>query len=225
MEKLHIAMVHDIVCSWCPIGYNNVKKAISNLNLEVEFHFLPFELNPDMTDNGESIASYFGHRFGWDKPRLLAYQHSLVKTAADAKVSIDFSKRTHYYNTYNAHLLMHYAERFNKQTILNEHLIKVYFNEGLDINKLPVLLDIAQEIGLDREQTNIALTSTSSDQESKQKLKHGLAKKFQRYQALNVSSIPAFIINNTELISGSNSVHYFEQVLSKLNKIKETVVA
>ena len=214
MDKLHIAMVHDIVCSWCPIGYNNIKTAIKNLNIEVDFHFLPFQLNPNMGENGESIANYFNRQFGWNEVKLLNYQQSLVKTAAEAGVSIDFSNRTHYYNSHNAHLLMHWAERFNKQTVLNERLIKAYFNDGLDINKLSVLLDIALEIGLDREQTHTALTSPLSNK----KLNQELAKKVQRYQTFNLSSVPAFIVNNSVLISGSNSVDYFDQALLKLSE-------
>jgi len=218
MKKLHIAMIHDIVCSWCPIGYNNIKTAIKNLNIEVEFHFLPFQLNPTMDDNGESIAKYFSKQFGWSKAQLLKYQRSLVKTAADAGVNIDFLKRTHYYNTHNAHLLMHWSERFNKQSVLNERLIKAYFSEGKDISKLNVLVDIAEEIGLDRKQTIAALTPSSLVQELNQKLNQELAEKVKRYQAFNIRSIPAFIINNSELISGSNSVGYFEQALYKLNQ-------
>jgi len=214
MEKLHIAMIHDIVCSWCPIGYKNIKTAIANLKLEAEFHFLPFQLNPMMDKQGESIASYFNRQMGWSELKLLDYQQSLVKTAADAGVIIDFSKRTHYYNTHNAHLLMHFAERFNKQSILNEHLIKAYFSEGLDISNLEILLDIAQDIGLDRAQANSALTSTLSNKELNQEL----AEKVKRYQAFNIRSVPAFIVNDSALISGSNSVAYFEQALTKLSE-------
>jgi len=210
MEKLRISMIHDIVCSWCPIGYNNIKTAIESLNLEVEFNFLPFQLNPNMGERGELIASYFNRQFSWDEDKLLNYQQSLVKTAAEAGVSIDFSKRTHYYNTHNAHLLMHWAERFNKQTVLNEGLIKAYFNEGLDISKLTVLLDIAQELGLDRKKSYAVLTSTLLNQE--------LADKTYTYKEFNISSVPAFIINDSVLISGSNSVSYFEKSLSNLNE-------
>jgi len=214
MEKLHITMVHDIVCSWCPIGYNNIKTAIENLNLEVEFHFIPFQLNPNMHEAGESIASYFKRQFGWNETKLHNYQHSLVNTAANAGISIDFSRRTHYYNTHNAHLLMHWAEQFNKQKLLNERLIKAYFNDGSDISNLTVLLNIAEEVGLDRKQANIALASSRSSQELQQEL----TRKSQRYQNFDISSIPAFIINNNELISGSNSVGYFEKTLSKLSQ-------
>jgi predicted DsbA family dithiol-disulfide isomerase len=204
--RLKIEMVHDIVCSWCPIGYNNIKAAINNLNIDVDFHFLPFELNPNMAETGESIASYFGRRLGWNADKLLEYQLSLVTTAAKAGVSIDFSKRSHYYPTRNAHLLMLWAEKFNKQSELNECLIKAYFKSGLDISNLTVLLNIAKELGLNRREANAALVSTE--------LKQALDTKIKRYKAFNISSIPAFIFNESTLISGSNSVQYFENILS-----------
>ena len=203
-----------------------MKTAINNLAIEVEFSFLPFQLNPNMGEDGELIANYFSRQFGWNEGKLRKYQQSLVVTAAEAGVSIDFSKRTHYYNTHNAHLLMHWAERFNKQTVLNERLIKAYFNDGLDISKLSVLLDIAQDIGLDRQQTNTAMTSVLPKKEPNkepkqvpnQALGQELGTKVQRYKKFNLTSVPAFIINNSVLICGSNSVEYFEQALAKINE-------
>jgi len=205
-EKLKIEMVHDLVCSWCPIGYNNIKTAINNLNIEVYFHFLPFELNPNMVDSGVLIADYFSRQFNWSESKLLNYQQSLVATAANAGVSIYFSKRTHYYPTKNAHLLMHWAEQFNKQNELNDHLIEAYFKDGQDISNLAVLLNIAEELGFDRQQTYAALTSPHLNQ--------ALNKKALSYKAFNISSIPAFIINGGAMLSGSNSVQYFEDSLS-----------
>jgi len=205
---LKIEMVHDIVCSWCPIGYNNMKTAIAKLNIEVDFRFLPFELNREMNESGESIAGYFQRQFGWDEHKLMEYQKSLVATAAHSSVSIDFSKRKFYYNTRYAHLLMHWAEGFNKQTTLNERLIIGYFNDGENISDLTLLLNIAEEIGLDRKETKAALTSTQLNQQ--------LDDKVARYNAFDIRSIPAFIINETELISGSNSVEFFEKMLMQL---------
>jgi len=213
-KKLKIEMVHDIVCSWCPIGYNNMKTAINELNIDVDFHFLPFELNANMANTGEPIASYFSRKMGWNENKLLEYQRSLVTTAAKSAVSIDFSKRTHYYNTRNAHLLMHWVERFDKQIELNEALIDAYFKEGQDISNLTVLLNIIEALGMDRQETKEALTSIALSQE--------LAHKTSRIKALNISSIPTFIVNESTQISGSNSVQYFTECLSDL--IKESSV-
>jgi predicted DsbA family dithiol-disulfide isomerase len=214
---LKVDMVHDVVCSWSPIGYNNIKTAIASLKIEVDFRFLPFELNPEMGKSGESIAGYFHRQFGWDARKLTGYQKSLVTTVANAGVSIDFFKRKFYYNTRNAHLLMHWAERFNKQTALNERLILSYFNDGEDLSNLTVLLSIAEEIGLDRKETKAALASM--------KLNQQLDDKIASYKAFNIRSIPAFVIDETEVISGSNSSEFFEKILMQLfdestNKLK-----
>lgn len=74
METLKIEMVHDVVCSWYPIGYSHMKKALHRLNIKADFHFLPYELNPDMSEKGESIDRFFERRHQWDQSKLLNYQ-------------------------------------------------------------------------------------------------------------------------------------------------------
>jgi len=206
MKKIKIEMVHDIVCSWCPIGYQNIQTAIRNLNIEVDFHFLPYELNPAMPESGETIASYFKRQMGWDDRKLLDYQKSLLETASAAGVTIDFSKRVKYFNTKKAHLLMHFAEGFNKQTELNERLIKAYFEEGLDISNIDVLSDLAVQIGLDKKSTKDALLQPHLAEE--------LDRKIERRKAFEIQSIPAFILDEKTLISGSQSVEFFERMFS-----------
>ena len=207
MKILNIEMIHDINCSWCPIGYNNIKTAIKNLGIEVDFKFLPSELNPKMSEKGETIARYFKRQFQWDDGRLVDYQKSLVKTALTAGITIDFSKRINYYNTRKAHTLMHWAERFNKQKELNEGLIKAYFEQGLDISNTEILLNIAEKVGLNRLLTFSALSTTELAQE--------LDKKIKRRQTFKIQSIPAFVVNGGSLISGSQSVTFFEKTLSE----------
>ena len=52
--QLKIELIHDVVCSWCPIGYRNMKAALKLMEgqIEAEFAFLPYELNPDMPPRG-----------------------------------------------------------------------------------------------------------------------------------------------------------------------------
>jgi len=207
--KIKIEVIHDVVCSWCPIGYSNLKNALKRLESEVEAHitYLPFELNPEMPEKGETIANYFKRRQRWSSANLKDYQESLVKTAQGAGVVIDFSKRTHYYNSRKAHKLIHWAEQFNKQTAVNESLIEAYFKQGLDISNMAVLLDIAEQLGMDRVSTQNALSS--------RQLELTLEKIIERQKAFKLHSIPAFIINENTLVSGSNSVEFFEKTLSE----------
>jgi predicted DsbA family dithiol-disulfide isomerase len=206
MNTLKIEMVHDVICSWCPIGYSHIQKALRNLQIEADFHFLPYELNPDMRTGGEAIDAYFRRRNHWDKSRLLEYQKNLLALAESANVTIDFSRRTHYYNSGKAHQLMHWAESHHQQQPLNALLIDAYLKRGLDISNTLVLLDLVPQLGLDSSEAEHVLNSSAVNPQ--------LLRKKQRVQQLALSSIPVFIINESMLISGSNSVDYFEQALA-----------
>jgi len=208
MKTLKIEMVHDLVCSWCPIGYTNLKNALSNLNIEADFHFLPSELNPHMNELGEDINEHLASRYGWSEAKQKDYRAHLLLVANQAGVAMDFSKRTHYYNTHKAHRLMHYCEGKNKQQAMNELLMDAYFKRGLDINSTQVLLDLAEQLGLERSQVEQALTSDAMTQ--------AMARKQKRVQSLGLSSVPAFILNGDTLITGSNSVGAFEETLVAL---------
>jgi predicted DsbA family dithiol-disulfide isomerase len=212
MKKLKIEMVHDIVCSWCPIGYKHIKKALRHLKIDADFHFLPYELNPDMRAGGEAIDAYFKRRNHWDSLRLLDYQKNIQAVAAAADVTIDFSKRTHYYNSARAHQLMHWAEGYNQHEALNELLIDAYLKCGLDISDPSVLLKLVKQIGLDISQATQVLNSTAINPQ--------LMGKKERVQQLAVASVPAFIINESTLICGSNTVDYFQQVFASLRDAK-----
>ncbi|MFT6908454.1 MAG: putative DsbA family dithiol-disulfide isomerase [Oleiphilaceae bacterium] len=206
MKRLKIEMVHDVVCALCAIGYANLQQALRNLSIEADIHFLPFELNPDMPQEGETEDYYFKRRQGWLAATLQHYQDSLVKTASNTGVTFDFSKRTHYYNTRQAHKLMHWAEQFNKQSAVYERLIETYFKQGLDISNTGVLLDIAEELEMDRIATQKALSSSQ--------VTLTLEKKIKRQQGFKARSFPAFILNEDTLIDGSNSVKFLENTLS-----------
>lgn len=209
MNKLKIEMIHDVVCSWCPIGYANLKQALKNLEIDADYHFLPFELNPELDVQGEDINDHLGQRYGWSESKRRDYRQNLLAVAKQAGVAMDFSKRTHYYNTNQAHRLIHWCEGFDKQQAMNELLIDAYFKQGLDINNSQVLLNLVEQLGLDRSQAEVALNSTVTKQQ--------LAIKKQRVQQAEITSVPAFIFNNSTLVTGSNSVEYFEQALTAIN--------
>ena len=212
MKTLKIEMVHDLVCSWCPIGYANLQTALNNLNIEADMYFLPSELNPGMEAEGEAIDDHLAQRYGWSETKRNDYRTHLLAVAQAAGVKMDFSKRTHYYNTNLGHKLMHLAEAHGKQQAMNELFIHAYFKLGLDIGNTQVLLELAQQLGLDRSLTEQAL---ASDEVSQQ-----LSLKQKRVQQLGLASVPAFIFNESMLVSGSNSVEYFEQALIALTEKK-----
>ena len=164
--KIEIEQIHDVVCSWCPIGYSNIKAALTQFGkqIEVEFKFLPYELNPEMPKEGEPIEDHLKRRNNWSTEELLRYRENLVETAMQAGLTYDFAKRTHYWNTAKAHTLIHFAEKFDKQEQVNRVLIQQYFTHGLNLDDTENLANIVSSVSLNRDGVIAAVVLGNSPQ-------------------------------------------------------------
>jgi len=211
--KIKIEVIHDVICSWCPVGYSNIKAALVKLNdeLEADITFLPFEVNPEMPEAGESIDVNLMRRNGWNGDQWLSYRDDLTETATKAGLVYDFSKRTHYWNTAKAHTLIHYAEGFGKQEQFNQALVQGYFTAGMNVDDIQSLLGVAESVGLASKGARSALSSPI--------VAAGLQKKRDRVRQLNARSVPSFVLNNDAMVPGSRSAdyffHYFTEWLAK----------
>jgi len=216
MMKVKIEAIHDLVCSWCPIGRSNLKAALKILDKQivVEIQYLPFELNPEMSSEGETIEAHLMRRNGWTKEQFIHYRTDLVDVAKEAGLIYDYSKRTHYYNTAKAHRLVHFAQAFQKQGAVVDALTEQYFTQGVNLSEDENLLGIATSVGLDRELAEWALSSAEVAD-----ISENIQHKYERVRRLGVGSVPAFIINGTELVLGANSVDYFVRYFTQLAKI------
>lgn len=212
MPKLKIALIHDLVCSWSPIGFRYLSTALDILGFvsDVELSFLPFQLNPDMPAEGEEINAHLARRTGQTKEQLAKYRTDLIATGKAAGIVFDFSKRTHYYNTYRAHLLLNAAHRDGHQVRMINALHQAYYTEGRDIFDVSVLTDIANNAGFDEAFIDYALNSEENrnDMRAKEELVSGL----------EIRSVPTFLVNDSTLITGSNSVDFF------VERLRETML-
>ena len=215
MMKVKIEAIHDLVCSWCPIGRSNLKAALIILDKQivVEIEYLPFELNPEMSSEGETIEAHLIRRNGWTKEQFMHYRTDLVEVAKEAGLIYDYSKRTHYYNTAKAHRLVHFAQAFQKQDAVVDALTEQYFTQGVNLSEDKNLLDIATSVGLDREQVERALSSDEVGD-----ISENIQHKYDRIREFAAGSVPAFIINGEELVRGANSVEFFVQYFTQLAK-------
>jgi len=59
MQRVTVNMVSDVVCPWCIVGYQRLQEAIKTLdNIEVDIKFHPFELNPNMPEEGQNLREH-----------------------------------------------------------------------------------------------------------------------------------------------------------------------
>ncbi len=66
-STLRIDMVSDVVCPWCAIGYQRLQQALLQFpELVIELTFQPFELNPQMPEEGQNVNEHIAQKYGLD---------------------------------------------------------------------------------------------------------------------------------------------------------------
>jgi predicted DsbA family dithiol-disulfide isomerase len=210
LKKLKIDFVSDVVCPWCAIGLKSLEQALKNVNGEItaDLHFQPFELNPQMVPEGENVAEHLAHKYGSTPEQMAKNQEGIRQRGAALGFTFNMDKRSHIYNTFDAHRLLHWAEQEGKQYALKTALLKAYFSDGENVSSHDVLARVAGEAGLDSAKARQVL---DSDQFAKD-----VREQEQFYQSQGIRAVPSVIINDRYLIQGGQPPEAFEQILRQV---------
>ena len=207
---MKIDFVSDIACPWCAVGLNALEIALQRIgdDIPVSLHMQPFELNPDMAIEGEDAAAYLSRKYGLDTAQLTANRAN-IRARGDA-VGFSFGDRTRVWNTFDAHRLLHWAglQDAAKQRALKHALLRAYHGEGRNPGAKDVLIDLAQEAGLDAAAAQGILESDHYQQD--------VRTAEQLWISRGINSVPAVIIDDRHLISGGQPPDVFEQALRQI---------
>jgi predicted DsbA family dithiol-disulfide isomerase len=208
--RMKIDFVSDVSCPWCAIGLNALEAALGKLagEVEVDMHFQPFELNPQMGKGGQEIVEHLAMKYGTTPQQIAQSQEMIRARGAEVGFTFDLHKRTHIYNTFDAHRLLHWAEGEGKQRELKHALFAAYFTEGRDPSSHEVLVDVATKVGLDAARVRSILASDEFAQDVRERERF--------YNQHGIHAVPAVIVNDRHLIQGGQPVEVFEQVLRQL---------
>jgi len=208
--ELKIDFVSDVSCPWCAIGLQSLQTALQRLDgqLQADIHFQPFELNPAMGPAGQDITEHLHEKYGSTPEQAAAARENIRARGAALGFEFAMDKRARIYNTFDAHRLLHWAEREGKQLALKQALLKAYFTNGEDPSNHALLVRVATEVGLDGSQAQAILDSDTyaADVRAQE----------QFYQSQGIHSVPAVIINDKHLISGGQPPEIFEQALRQI---------
>lgn len=210
LAKIKIDFVSDVVCPWCAIGLKSLYEAVDRIRdlAEVEIHFQPFELHPDMGPQGADINDYLRAKYGMTQAQLDASKETIRQRGADVGFDFQMDKRSRTYNTFDAHRLLHWAGLQGKQAELKIALLKSYFTQGESPADHDVLVRLASEVGLDGEQARVVLQDHTYADDVRASQRY--------YQQQGIQSVPAIVINERHLVSGGQPPEVFEQVLRKI---------
>lgn len=208
--RVKIDFVSDVSCPWCAVGLASLDRALAALDgeVEAEIHFQPFELNPKMAAEGESVAEHITRKYGMSPTQLAQNQESLRQRGEAVGFTFANQQDRRIYNTFDAHRLLHWAETAGHQAELKHALMKAYFTDGEDVSAHAVLARIAGEVGLDRDEAAAILSSDRYAEE--------VRGQEQFYLRAGIQSVPAIIINQQHLISGGQPPEVFERALRQI---------
>jgi predicted DsbA family dithiol-disulfide isomerase len=207
-QPLTIDFVSDIACPWCAIGLSSLQLALSRVGDAVDAQIVvhPFELNPQMAPEGQAIVDYLGKKYG-RTPEQIEETQAMIRERG-ASVGFEFGPRTHVYNTFDAHRLLHWAGLEGKQLPLKLALLRAYHSEGRDPSNHDVLVEVAQSVGLDADAArNVLQNGDYADEVRAEE---------EEFQSHGIQSVPAIIFNRRYLVSGGQPVETFEQVIQQI---------
>ena len=209
-DKLKIDIVSDIVCPWCTIGFKRLEKAIIALGIEDEvvITWQPFELNPNMPEEGQNVTEHISEKYGSTLEQQEASKKNMTEVGAELGFKFDYFKEMRMVNTFDAHILLEYANDFDKQTELKMRFTTAFFSERKDVSKRDVLKQALLDVGLNAEEGMAKLAHEAARKEIRTKQDY--------WKSLGVNSVPTIVFNKKSAVTGAQPIATFKQILSEL---------
>ncbi|MET0785811.1 MAG: DsbA family oxidoreductase [Paenisporosarcina sp.] len=207
---MKIEVWSDYVCPFCYIGKRRLEEAIasSGLSENIEVQFKAYELDPNSPAfSDKSTYDILAEKYNTTTEAAKQMTVSVSQQAQSVGLTYDFDRIKHA-NTFDAHRLAKWAESQGKPAEISERLLKAHFIEAKEIGRHEVLLDLVEEIGLDREKASEVLASNAYEVEVKQDVQEGML--------LGVRGVPFFVINRKYAISGAQPAEAFAEALKKV---------
>ncbi len=210
---MQVDIVSDVVCPWCVIGYSNLMLAVEQSALpgDVAMVWHPYELNPDLPDQGIPMREYLQRKFQLSDAEIDSRLSRLTQIGAAVEFKFDYSRATRIVNTFRAHQLVHWAKSKNsqQQTVLSMKLFEAFFSKGLNVNDLEVLVELAEASGLKAQHTAQFLQRGDFAQ---------AVRASEEYWVKNgVTAVPTFVFDHTYVVTGAQEPEKFQKVLNKLS--------
>lgn len=198
---MHIDIVSDVVCPWCFIGKRRLEAALAQRpTLSADITWRPFQLNPDMPQEGMARGDYLAAKFG-GQAHAKRVNQAVLDAGESVGIPFDFERIERSPNTLNAHRLIRFADKQGRSGEMVDRLFSGYFIEGRDLGDTDTLAAIAGEAGLDAEDAARFLAGQAERAE--------VTADDAGARRLGINAVPCFIFAGQYAISGAQEPQFF----------------
>ena len=207
---LRIDFVSDVACPWCVVGLRSLTQAIAAVGdeIEVELHFQPFELNPDMPPEGQNTTEHVRQKYGSTPEKSAAARDAIRQSGEALGFKFNYSPESRIWNTFDAHRLLHWAGIEGRQREMKEALFTANFTDGLSASDHEVLVRAATNAGLDGRKARAVLASERFAAE--------VRREEELWRNRGIQAVPSIVFNQRWMIQGGQPPEVFEQVIRKI---------
>ncbi|MBU8880450.1 DsbA family oxidoreductase [Bacillus sp. FJAT-29790] len=208
---MKIEVWSDFVCPFCYIGKRRLEEAIAHFphKDQVEVEFKSFELDQNAPKySGKNIHEVLAAKYGMSIEQAKEANKSVGLQAASVGLTFNFDEMKPG-STFDAHRLAKFAKTAGKESVLTEKLLHAYFTESKDLSDQETLADIAETVGIGRQEAlNILQDKTAFANDVR--IDEAIAQQY------GISGVPYFIINQKYAISGAQPPETFANALQKV---------
>jgi predicted DsbA family dithiol-disulfide isomerase len=192
---MRLDIYSDTICPWCFIGKRRLERALAERPQPgLQIHWRAFQLNPGMPPEGMDRRYYLEAKFGGVERAGRIYE--MVRAAgASEGIRFAFDRIARTPSTLNSHRLIRHASAQGRQEEMLEATFCAYFLEGRDIGSTEVLVELAEDAGLDGDAARRYL-ECEDDLET-------VLSEDRTARRLGITGVPCFVFNGRFALSGA----------------------
>jgi predicted DsbA family dithiol-disulfide isomerase len=214
-EPIKVDIWSDVQCPWCYIGKRKFEAGAKAFGGDVVIEYHSFELAPDTpVDFDGTPADYLSERKGMPVEQANEMLSRVTGIAKSVGLDYDYD-HVHQTNTVISHELIHFAKSKGRQLEMKERLLDAYFVRGEHVGRIPDLVEIAADLGYDRDEVTEALESHRFLADVKADVAQA--------EAYGINGVPFFVIDGKYGVSGAQEAETFANVLTQVASEREAV--
>ena len=195
----------DIACPWCYVGRARLHRALEQRPaLAPTLRWRPFQLQPDMPAEGRDFRTVLEQKFGsWDRAEQMFDRIYTLGNELDLDFQFDAIEVAP--NTADAHRLVLGAAEQNRGDAMATALFRAYFSEGRNVSDPAVLIDCAEDAGLDADAARSLLAGDDYAE--------AVRGSQQQAQRKGITGVPCYVFDDEHALTGAQSVDVFVEAL------------